>query len=100
MKSNDEKIEKRLERLGNNLDSMNKQGMYGGHKYEKKSVFVRIPLVHVAHDFDPETGKQRVAKGFLSIGGMAVGLHTLGGNVQTREFADWVRNNFMNKGVR
>jgi hypothetical protein len=53
--------------------------MYRGLDYRSKATLFGLPLVHVASGLDPATGKQRVAKGIIAIGGMAKGVVAFGG---------------------
>jgi predicted Ser/Thr protein kinase len=50
-----------------------------GYEYKSKAKIFGLPLVHVAHGVDPATGKVRVAKGFVAVGGRARGIFALGG---------------------
>jgi predicted Ser/Thr protein kinase len=73
---------------------------YFGYEYRSSREFLGWPLVHIAKGFDPRTGRQRVARGIIAmgdvalggilaiggmacapiaIGGLAIGLFTLGG---------------------
>ncbi len=53
--------------------------MYRGVDYCSKATLFGLPLVHVASGLDPATGRQRVAKGIIAIGGMAKGVIAFGG---------------------
>ncbi|MBI3850194.1 MAG: serine/threonine protein kinase [Verrucomicrobia bacterium] len=53
--------------------------MYRGVDYRSKMTLFGLPLVHVASGIDPATGRQRVAKGIIAIGGMAKGVVAFGG---------------------
>ncbi len=53
--------------------------MYRGVDYRSKATLFGLPLVHVASGLDPATGRQRVAKGIIAIGGMAKGVIAFGG---------------------
>src|SRR5690348_11057836 len=48
-----------------------------GYEYKSKTKLFGLPLVHVAHGLDPATGKARVARGFIAIGGRARGIFAL-----------------------
>jgi len=50
-----------------------------GYEYRSKTEIWGLPLVHVATGIDPRTGKQRVARGIIAVGGMAFGLIAIGG---------------------
>src|SRR5215469_15705186 len=50
-----------------------------GYEYKSKTKVFGLPFVHVAHGVDPSTGKVRVARGFIAIGGRARGIFALGG---------------------
>jgi len=50
-----------------------------GYDYKSKTKLFGLPLVNVAHGVDPATGKIRVARGFVAIGGRARGVFALGG---------------------
>ncbi len=52
--------------------------MYG-HEYRSKATLFGVPLVHIAQGFDPQTGRQRVARGIIAIGNVAIGVVALGG---------------------
>lgn len=52
---------------------------YYGYEYRSKTEVFGWPLVHVCHGIDPRTGRQRVAKGVIAIGGVAVGGFAFGG---------------------
>ncbi|MFO1513998.1 MAG: hypothetical protein U1F83_13945, partial [Verrucomicrobiota bacterium] len=54
-------------------------GMYRGLDYRSKATLFGLPLVHVASGLDPATGRQRVAKGIIAIGGLAKGVIAFGG---------------------
>lgn len=53
--------------------------MYRGVDYRSKATLFGLPLLHVADGIDPATGKRRVAKGIIAIGGMAKGVLAIGG---------------------
>jgi hypothetical protein len=50
-------------------------------EYKSKMQLFGLPLVHIVYGsaMDPATGKLRVAKGIIAIGGIAVGILALGG---------------------
>ncbi|MBM4102988.1 MAG: hypothetical protein FJ263_02915 [Planctomycetes bacterium] len=50
-------------------------------EYKSKRRIFDLPLVHIVYGpaIDPATGKLRVAKGIIAIGGIAVGVVALGG---------------------
>src|SRR5688572_227478 len=50
-----------------------------GFEYKSKTTWFGLPLLHVASGLDPATGKARVAKGIIAIGGKAVGVFAMGG---------------------
>jgi hypothetical protein len=50
-----------------------------GYEYKSKTELFGLPLVHVAHGMDPATGKVRIARGFVAIGGRARGVFAFGG---------------------
>ena len=50
----------------------------GGEWTSKQRLF-GLPLVHIATGFDPLTGRARIAKGIIAIGGIAVGGFAVGG---------------------
>jgi tRNA A-37 threonylcarbamoyl transferase component Bud32 len=47
--------------------------------YRTKTEIFGWPLVHIAGGIDPKTGRGRVAKGIIAIGGRAVGVFAMGG---------------------
>ncbi|HXS67260.1 MAG TPA: protein kinase [Candidatus Polarisedimenticolia bacterium] len=51
----------------------------GGVDYRSKQTLFGLPLVHIAAGTDPLTGKVRVAKGIIAIGGQARGVIAIGG---------------------
>ncbi len=53
--------------------------IYRGVDYRSKATLFGLPLLHVADGIDPATGKRRVAKGIIAIGGMAKGVLAIGG---------------------
>ncbi len=50
-----------------------------GFEYRSATTWFGLPLVHVASGLDPTTGKTRVAKGIIAIGGKAIGVFAMGG---------------------
>ncbi|HWQ91564.1 MAG TPA: carboxypeptidase-like regulatory domain-containing protein, partial [Clostridia bacterium] len=50
-----------------------------GVNWKSKTCLWGWPLIHVASGIDPDTGKQRVAKGIIAIGGIARGGLAIGG---------------------
>jgi tRNA A-37 threonylcarbamoyl transferase component Bud32 len=50
-----------------------------GIDYRSKATLFGLPLVHVASGPDPTTGRERVAKGIIAIGGRAQGVVAIGG---------------------
>ena len=50
-----------------------------GVDYKSKSTLFGWPLVHVATGVDPATGRARIARGIIAIGGGAVGVVAFGG---------------------
>ncbi len=50
-----------------------------GFEYKSTRQIWGMPLLHVAHGFDPVTGKNRSARGFVAIGGRATGVIAFGG---------------------
>jgi hypothetical protein len=50
-------------------------------EYKSKRTLLGLPLLHIVYGppFNPTTGKLRVAKGIVAIGGIAVGWLALGG---------------------
>jgi hypothetical protein len=57
------------------------QGSLRGYEYRSEKTLFGLPLVHivVAPTFNPVTGKMRIAKGIIAIGGIAVGGLAIGG---------------------
>ena len=53
--------------------------MYRGVDYRSKATLFGLPWLHVTAGLDPATGKQRVAKGIIAIGGIAKGVVAFGG---------------------
>jgi hypothetical protein len=50
-----------------------------GYEYRSKTKLLGLPLVHIAHGLDPATGKVRVARGVVAVGGRARGVFAFGG---------------------
>lgn len=50
-----------------------------GSEYKSEASLFGIPLIHIATGIDSETGRVRVAKGFIAIGSLAVGGIAIGG---------------------
>jgi len=50
-----------------------------GLNYRSRATLFGLPLVHVAAGIDPATGRPRVAKGIIAIGGIAQGVVAVGG---------------------
>jgi serine/threonine protein kinase len=53
--------------------------MYPGVDYRSDATLFGLPLVHITSGIDPETGKVRVSKGIIAIGGRAQGVIAIGG---------------------
>ncbi|HEX5218667.1 MAG TPA: protein kinase, partial [Verrucomicrobiae bacterium] len=53
--------------------------MYRGVDYRSRTTLFGLPLIHVTSGLDPVTGRQRVAKGIIAIGGLAKGVIAFGG---------------------
>ena len=53
--------------------------MYRGLDYRSKATLFGLPWLHVTSGMDPATGRQRVAKGIIAIGGIAKGVVAIGG---------------------
>lgn len=53
--------------------------MYRGLDYRSKATLFGLPWLHVTAGIDPVTGRQRVAKGIIAIGGIAKGVVAIGG---------------------
>src|ERR1035441_4674418 len=53
--------------------------MYCGVDYRSKATLFGLPLLHVVLGIDPATGRTRVAKGIIAIGGIAKGVVAFGG---------------------
>jgi hypothetical protein len=54
-------------------------GYFWGYEYRSPIEIFGLPLVHIAQGIDPQTGKPRIAKGIIAIGGIAIGVFALGG---------------------
>lgn len=52
---------------------------YWGYEYRSEKEFLGLPLIHIAHGINPETGTPRVAKGIIAIGNVALGFVAIGG---------------------
>jgi predicted Ser/Thr protein kinase len=50
-----------------------------GYEYRSKRTVFGVPLVHIANGIDPSTGRPRVARGIIAIGGQAIGGVAVGG---------------------
>jgi hypothetical protein len=57
----------------------NQLSMYPGFEYRSEVEILGLPLVHITKGFDPLTGKQRVSKGVIAIGEIAIGGLAVGG---------------------
>ena len=57
------------------------RGAFYCFEYKSEKILFGLPLVHIVMDpaIDPATGKLRVAKGIVAIGGIAIGWLALGG---------------------
>jgi serine/threonine protein kinase/capsular polysaccharide biosynthesis protein len=53
--------------------------MYRGVDYRSEATLFGLPLIHVATGIDLTTGRPRVAKGIIAIGGLAKGVIAFGG---------------------
>jgi serine/threonine protein kinase len=53
--------------------------IYRGVDYRSKTALFGLPLVHITNGVDPATGKVRVSKGIIAIGGRAQGVVAIGG---------------------
>jgi len=53
--------------------------IHRGVNYRSQTTLFGLPLVHVATDIDPATGRPRVAKGIIAIGNLAKGVIAFGG---------------------
>ena len=53
--------------------------IYQGVDYRSDATLFGLPLIHVTSGVDPETGKVRVSKGIIAIGGRAQGVVAIGG---------------------
>ena len=50
-----------------------------GYEYRSDLELFGWPLIHIAQGIDPDTGRIRVARGIIAIGGVAVGMLAVGG---------------------
>ena len=50
-----------------------------GYEYKSRLNLLGLPLIHIAHGINPETGRPRVARGVIAIGNIAFGVFALGG---------------------
>jgi predicted Ser/Thr protein kinase len=50
-----------------------------GLNYRSKATLFGLPLLHVTAGIDPQTGRARVAKGIIAVGGLAKGVVAFGG---------------------
>jgi predicted Ser/Thr protein kinase len=50
-----------------------------GFEYRSRATLFGLPLLHVATGIDPATGRARVARGIIAIGGIAQGVVAFGG---------------------
>ena len=50
-----------------------------GYEYKSKKTLFGLPLIHVVTGIDLQTGRSRVAKGIIAIGGRAQGVLAIGG---------------------
>lgn len=55
------------------------RGAYAGVEFRSKATLFGWPLLHVAAGCDPLTGRARVARGIIAIGGKAKGVFAFGG---------------------
>lgn len=58
-----------------------RRGFFWCYEYRSEKMLFGLPLVHIVLGpaFDPVTGKIRIAKGIIAIGGIAVGGIAMGG---------------------
>lgn len=75
----DNNIKEQLDRIEKKLGQATPHPHFFGYEYKSKMKIFGMPLVHIAQGVDPQTGKPRVAKGFIAIGNIAVGVFALGG---------------------
>jgi hypothetical protein len=54
-------------------------GSYLGFEYRSEQTIFGMPLIHIAQGINPQTGLPRVARGFIAVGGFAVGIFVVGG---------------------
>ena len=50
-----------------------------GYEYKSKQTLFGLPLIHVVTGIDLQTGRSRVAKGIIAVGGRAQGVLAIGG---------------------
>ncbi len=50
-----------------------------GFEYRSRATLFGLPLLHIATGVDPATGRPRIARGVIAIGGIAQGVVALGG---------------------
>ncbi len=53
--------------------------LYAGFNYQTQSTLFGLPWVHIATGLDPATGRVRIARGVVAIGGIAQGVVAVGG---------------------
>ncbi|PYJ02902.1 MAG: hypothetical protein DME25_14570 [Verrucomicrobia bacterium] len=53
-----------------------------GYEYKSKRTLWGLPVIHIASGMDPDTGKQRTAKGIIAIGPSATGVFASGGSAK------------------
>ncbi len=53
--------------------------IYQGMDYRSDATLFGLPFIHITSGVDPETGKVRVSKGIIAIGGRAQGVLAIGG---------------------
>ena len=53
--------------------------IHEGVDYRSEATLFGLPLVHITSGVDPETGKVRVSKGIIALGGRAQGVLAIGG---------------------
>lgn len=79
-------------------------GSFYCFEYVSKRKLFGLPLVHIIMGpaLDPATGKMRVAKGIITIGGIAIGyyaigggafgMHALGSNTQDPQLTEFLKS--------
>jgi MFS family permease len=72
-------VETIAENAATSSQSSRAAGLYRGVDYRSKATLFGLPWLHVTSGLDPVTGKQRVAKGIIAIGGIAKGVVAIGG---------------------